>query len=136
MFRKDPKAAQEWSTDHVELCGLRQERILAAAAPLVSNDGILIYSTCTYNRRENEQQADWLRQNETFEILQAAPPAEWKITHDESGYRFYPHRTEGEGFFALAARPTKSLSPGYQKKRPGHWVKLKKSESDLAESLH
>ena len=60
LFRKDPKAMNEWSPEHVMLCAARQGRILAASAPLVAEDGWLIYSTCTYNDAENRQAMQWL----------------------------------------------------------------------------
>ena len=55
LFRKDKKARSEWSENNVALCAARQKRILAEASELLAPDGILIYSTCTYNEHENEQ---------------------------------------------------------------------------------
>ena len=54
MFRKDETAVAEWSTDNVDLCWKRQRRIVADIWPCLKEGGILIYSTCTYNREENE----------------------------------------------------------------------------------
>ncbi|MFX6804078.1 RNA methyltransferase, partial [Acinetobacter baumannii] len=48
LFRKDPEAVKEWSTDAVALCSARQERILADILPALAENGFLIYSTCSY----------------------------------------------------------------------------------------
>lgn len=55
MFRKNPEAAQEWSSAHVEACAQRQQMILQSAAQAVRPGGVLVYSTCTYAPQENEQ---------------------------------------------------------------------------------
>ena len=60
MFRKDPDARDEWSPDHVQLCALRQKRIMDQAGGLVKAGGYLIYSTCTFNEVENEGMIDFL----------------------------------------------------------------------------
>ncbi|MFN7791810.1 MAG: rRNA methyltransferase, partial [Cyclobacteriaceae bacterium] len=60
LFRKDPKAMEEWSEDNVALCAQRQQRILADVWPALKRDGILIYCTCTYNEKENEENVGWL----------------------------------------------------------------------------
>jgi len=59
MFRKDPRAEAEWSPAVVELCAARQKRILADVWPALREDGILIYSTCTYEEAENDRNLEW-----------------------------------------------------------------------------
>ncbi|MEO6758980.1 MAG: RsmB/NOP family class I SAM-dependent RNA methyltransferase, partial [Saprospiraceae bacterium] len=59
LFRKDPAAMGEWSPAAVELCSLRQQRILSEVLPALAPGGILVYSTCTYNTAENEAQVEW-----------------------------------------------------------------------------
>lgn len=136
MFRKDPAAIGEWSSENVKLCAARQERILQAAAPLVAQDGLLIYSTCTYNRKENENQAQFLTSKHPFEIIQTDFPSDWNISSDGIGYRFYPHKTKGEGFFAFAARKLKDEAPRKRKQKPpGHWVPMKEKAATLAALL-
>jgi len=93
MFRKDPAAIDEWSPDNVRLCAQRQRRIVADAWPALKEGGIFIYSTCTYNREENEENLDWILDEYGAEI--AVEPT-----------RFWPHRTKGEGFFIAALRKT------------------------------
>jgi 16S rRNA C967 or C1407 C5-methylase (RsmB/RsmF family)/NOL1/NOP2/fmu family ribosome biogenesis protein len=99
LFRKDPDATREWSPESVSLCAARQRRILQAAADLLAPDGVLVYSTCTYNRAENEDNVAWLCHELSFEKKDLHVPAEWGITATDGGYRFMPHRTRGEGFF-------------------------------------
>lgn len=99
LFRKDPAAMNEWSEVSVQMCAARQKRILSAAALLVAPQGHLIYSTCTYNSQENDENAQWLTRTLDFEIVNIKNPAAWKITKTVTGNQFYPHKTEGEGFF-------------------------------------
>ena len=60
MFRKDPKAVEQWSEDTVQLCAARQKRIISDVWPALKPGGILIYSTCTYNEQENDDNLEWI----------------------------------------------------------------------------
>ncbi|GHT14932.1 rRNA cytosine-C5-methyltransferase [Bacteroidia bacterium] len=91
MFRKDPAAVSEWSVNHVRLCAERQRRIVADIWPVLKPSGILIYSTCTYNKEENEENIDWICRELGAEKL-------------EEPHRFMPHKTKGEGFFMAGIR--------------------------------
>jgi len=107
MFRKDPQAREEWSMDNVQICAARQERILNAAGALVKAGGYLIYSTCTFNRKENEENLKFLTEEFAYEPVRIPLEKHWGIVEsievlDQKefyGYRFYPHNVEGEGFF-------------------------------------
>ncbi len=113
MFRKDKNAIKEWSLDNVVLCSHRQQRIVADVLPALKEDGVLIYSTCSYSKEENEDMVDWLMT--TFELETVCIPfdASWGIVESESeqnrgfGYRFYPDQVEGEGFFIAVLKKTK-----------------------------
>lgn len=107
LFRKDPKASKEWSENSVQLCSTRQKRILQAATMLVAPNGYLCYSTCTYNEKENEQNARWLIQTTDFEEVKLNIPAEWGIVEKEFGYQFFPHKVQGEGFYLAIFRKTR-----------------------------
>ena len=89
MFRKDPAAISEWSVNNVRLCAERQRRIIADIWSALKLEGILIYSTCTYNREENEENISWISNELGAEIL-------------DGPHRFFPHKTRGEGFFMAA----------------------------------
>ena len=104
LFRKDPNASNEWSENSVQLCAARQKRILQAAAMLVAPDGFLCYSTCTYNEKENEQNALWLTQAADFERVKLNIPSEWGIVEKAFGYQFFSHKVDGEGFYLAIFR--------------------------------
>ncbi|MGL4632157.1 MAG: methyltransferase RsmF C-terminal domain-like protein, partial [Leadbetterella sp.] len=104
LFRKDPNALNEWSVDNVKLCTLRQQRILSAAALLVKPGGTLLYSTCTYNSQENDENVDWLKRVFNFEKVELNTPKEWNIENTKNGYQFLPHKIKGEGFYLSALR--------------------------------
>lgn len=106
MFRKDPKSSEEWSVDNVALCCERQKRILADIFPALKTGGILIYSTCTYNEEENEENVKWIENELGAEFLPIKTDDSWNITSFGKGYRFFPHKTKGEGFFLAAFRKT------------------------------
>lgn len=110
MFRKDPVAVEEWSPKNVEICWQRQRRILTDIWSCLKPGGILIYSTCTYNTKEDEENVAWMQQEFDAEPLTLDIPAEWNIAgnllenNELPVYRFLPHRTKGEGFFLAALR--------------------------------
>ncbi len=99
LFRKDLQARQEWSPENVQICTARQKRILANTIKLLAPNGILLYSTCTYNEFENRENVEWLVQTTDLEQFRLDVPVEWGITEYSYGYQFYPHKTRGEGFF-------------------------------------
>jgi 16S rRNA C967 or C1407 C5-methylase (RsmB/RsmF family)/NOL1/NOP2/fmu family ribosome biogenesis protein len=99
MFRKDAQAVAEWSPAAVKMCAARQKEILAEIWDTLKTDGILIYSTCTFNRAENEENTQWIAKNLGAEILKINISDFPEITETDCGYRFYPHKTKGEGFY-------------------------------------
>ena len=105
LFRKDSNAIDEWSEKNVELCARRQQRILADIMPSLKEGGVLIYSTCSYSKEEDEAIADWLVEQFAVSSLQLAIDEDWGIVETvwekkkTYGYRFYPYRVKGEGFF-------------------------------------
>ncbi|WP_256008956.1 methyltransferase RsmF C-terminal domain-like protein [Desertivirga xinjiangensis] len=110
MWRKDPDTVNEWSESNVLLCSQRQQRILADAYPALKEDGLLIYSTCSYSTEENEDIADWLCDTFNLETVKIDIDPAWNIVLTESSkhkcfaYRFYPHKVKGEGFFVSCFR--------------------------------
>ncbi len=112
MFRKDNDAIKEWSTDNVALCSQRQQRILSDALPALKEDGILIYATCSYSTLENEYIADWLLEVHQMESIKIeidnnAIVESRSQKHGAFGYRFYPNKIKGEGFFLSAFKKIK-----------------------------
>ena len=109
MFRKDEVAVSEWSPENVSVCWQRQRRILTDIWGSLKPGGLLIYSTCTYNTQENEENVAWICQELGAEVLSLDIPADWGITGNLAGkefpvYRFLPHKTRGEGFFLAVLR--------------------------------
>ena len=102
MFRRDPETRNEWSQDKADGCAERQREILSAAAGLVRPGGRLVYSTCTYNPRENEENACWFTdQFPEFSPENFTLPG---IDATEGMFTCYPHRLKGEGQFAAFFR--------------------------------
>lgn len=124
LFRKDPAAADEWTLGNVDLCAARQQRILSSAKRLVKQGGTLIYSTCTFNSKEDEENVKWLVASGEFEHFPLRLDENWGIVEKEFGYQFYPHRLRGEGFFiavlrrvADASLPKKSRLSAFQNQK-------------------
>ncbi len=103
MFRKDDAASHEWSEANCNLCCERSKRILADIIPALAKEGYLVYSTCTFNPKENEESVHWACQSFDLSSVQFDFPAEWGISEVEFngifGYYFYPHKVRGEGLF-------------------------------------
>ncbi len=103
LFRRDEEAIDEWSENNVALCSQRQQRILADVLPALKEDGILIYSTCSYSEEEDEVLLKWLTETAGLEGLELKTEETWNIVPARSGnafgYRFWPHLLKGEGFF-------------------------------------
>ncbi len=109
MFRKDGTAVSEWSVGNVSLCWQRQRRIVGDVWPCLKDGGIMIYSTCTYNREENEDNVAWIAGELGAEVLSVDINPEWNIMGNLSGggfpvYRFFPHKVPGEGLFMAVLR--------------------------------
>ena len=132
LFRKDPEAINEWSTENVELCSQRQQRILADIIPSLKAGGILIYSTCSYSAQEDEEICDWLLSKDEFDSIPIQTQTEWNIIETKSaslngfGYRFYPDKLKGEGFF-IAAFKKKGTAASKQIKSKEKLEYIKKS---------
>lgn len=103
LFRRDAAAIDEWSPANVELCSQRQQRILADILPALQPGGTLIYATCSYSPQEDEGIMDWLMGQGGLEGQRITFDTNWGIVETESsgayGYRFYPDKVQGEGFF-------------------------------------
>jgi 16S rRNA C967 or C1407 C5-methylase (RsmB/RsmF family)/NOL1/NOP2/fmu family ribosome biogenesis protein len=116
LFRKDNEAISEWSPENVQLCCGRQQRILTDILPSLKEGGVLIYSTCSYSKEEDEEIADWIAGEFEMQSLQLQLEPGWGIVESVSekkkcfGYRFYPDNLKGEGFFLTCFKKTKQES--------------------------
>ena len=88
LFRKDKNAIAEWSPENVQHCSQRQRKILASALGSLRPDGLLMYSTCTYNRHENQENVQWLCKEYPLTPTPVNIPINWQIQYD-GGYQFY-----------------------------------------------
>lgn len=108
MFRKDTDSTGEWSVANVQLCAGRSRRIIHDIWNALRPGGLLVYSTCTYNTEEDEENIQYFIEELGAEPLSIPVDAGWQITgplkYDHPVYRFFPHRTRGEGFFLAALR--------------------------------
>ena len=131
MFRKDAQAISEWSVQNVEKCRQLQREIVAEAWKCLRPGGLLIYSTCTFNTRENEENVRWITDEYGAEILPVDIREEWNVVgsllaeFDGPVYRFIPGVTRGEGIFMAVMR------------KDGEWKAQKKPSLDkLPPMLH
>jgi NOL1/NOP2/sun family putative RNA methylase len=106
LFRRDHEAIEEWSVQNVALCSQRQQRILADVLPSLKNGGVLIYSTCSYSKEEDEEICDWLVRELKVKSEKLKVKNEWGVIETEKGYRFWPDKVKGEGFFIACFRKT------------------------------
>ena len=114
MFRKDHGAIEEWSLKNVQECAERQCDILDDVWDALKPGGVMIYSTCTFNREENEKNAQWIADELGAEVLPIAHDPQWGITEGKPGYHFYPHKTKGEGFYICAFRKKGMLTGAFR----------------------
>lgn len=118
MFRKEPKAVEDWSLQAVQMCAERQRSILKDVWDALKEGGLLIYSTCTFNRSEDEDNVEWIASNLGAEVLEQK--------------HFYFHNTVGEGFYIAALRKTSGSGRGV-KIKPGRFEKAPMSASYIEE---
>jgi 16S rRNA C967 or C1407 C5-methylase (RsmB/RsmF family)/NOL1/NOP2/fmu family ribosome biogenesis protein len=120
LFRRDNDAIAEWSENNVTLCQQRQQRIVANAWPALKKEGILIYATCSFSQQENEDILDKIVNDFDAESLPLQTQQHWNITATTSpqkgafGYRCWPHKVKGEGFFIAAFKKNGGSNNHYQ----------------------
>ena len=134
LFRKDNDAITEWSPNNVELCSQRQQRILANILPALKAGGLLVYSTCSYSEKENEEIADFLSGDHAMKSIRLSTEGFAGITETRSqnnnccGYRFYPDKIKSEGFFIAAFRKAGEEDSPQSKRRRGTEISAKEKE--------
>jgi 16S rRNA C967 or C1407 C5-methylase (RsmB/RsmF family)/NOL1/NOP2/fmu family ribosome biogenesis protein len=141
MFRKDPKSIQEWSIDNVTLCAGRQKRILADVLPCLKENGVIIYSTCTYNAHENIENIAWMCSQFGLESIPMSYPSDWGLTDitegNHHGYQCYPHLVRGEGFFIsiLSQKDKKTTHANQRPNDKTYFTPSKNQKSEIAKWL-
>ena len=108
MFRKDPNSITEWSPSNVEKCWQLQRSIIEDIWPCLKPGGILIYSTCTFNAHEDEENVAWIAENLGADFVTIDTKPKWNITgsliDNNPVCRFIPGKTKGEGLFLAVLR--------------------------------
>ena len=111
MFRKDEATIREWSPQQVEKCWQLQRDIVTDAWACLNDGGLLIYSTCTFNTKENEENIRWMLDLfKDAKVLDINTRPEWRITNSllegfhEPVYRFIPGISRSEGLFVCVLR--------------------------------
>ena len=118
MFRKDEATIGEWSSANVEKCRQLQRDIVSDAWQCLREGGLMIYSTCTLNTQENEENILWMQQELGAEVLPVKTQTDWHITGSllpgftSPVYRFIPGLTRGEGLFMAVMRKPNPDRPG------------------------
>ena len=133
MFRKDEKAITEWTSQRASECAERQRDIVAEVWPMLKKGGFLIYSTCTFNPADNQENIAWIMDNYDVTPIELKLPDSWGVTIVESksaegvvahGYSFLPHKVAGEGFFICVMRK----NDGREAKSPKGKIAVKKAD--------
>lgn len=110
MMRKDDEAVRQWSPELIARCATLQWEIVSNVWNALRENGYLIYSTCTFNRTENELMVKQICQELGGETIDMHFPDEWGIIPGKDTshtcYRFMPHKTKGEGLFVAIIRKT------------------------------
>jgi 16S rRNA C967 or C1407 C5-methylase (RsmB/RsmF family)/NOL1/NOP2/fmu family ribosome biogenesis protein len=138
LFRRDKDAMEEWSLQAVALCSQRQQRILADVLPALKENGILIYSTCSYSKEEDEEIGEWLVKEMGLENEELKVEKAWSIVKTSSektganGYRFFPDKVKGEGFFLSCFR--KKTSNTIHKYKAKKLEKIPAKEKSIIEA--
>jgi 16S rRNA C967 or C1407 C5-methylase (RsmB/RsmF family)/NOL1/NOP2/fmu family ribosome biogenesis protein len=122
LFRKDPLAIAEWSVNNTQLCASRQKRIISEAWECLKPGGHLIYSTCTFNPAENEENLQWLSEQKDAEPVLINTEINWGISQvgyrNIIGYQTFPHLNKAEGFFIGVLRKKGSSEKNYKQSKP------------------
>ena len=112
MFKKYPESVSDYTPANVAACASRQLHILSQAARTLKEGGIMVYSTCTYNREENEDViAAFLAEHPEFELMDSG------LTCGQPGFdpqhltrRVFPYQ-QGEGHFVAKMIRTGANNP-------------------------
>ncbi len=123
MMRKEPEAIRQWTPYLVESCSTLQKEIVADAIKSLKEDGMLIYSTCSYSMQENLYNIQHFIRQYGLQSMSLTFPDEWHITPIQEdtaiGYQLYPHKVKGEGLFIAVLKNTNPKEPEYKKaKKP------------------
>lgn len=121
MFRKLPEAIEQWSMENVAICAARQKEILDNAAVMLKPGGVIVYSTCTFSKEENEDVIEYFLERHTDFTL-------------EEMERFWPHKVDGEGHFVAKLVRRGSVDTGFKSDRQTKKIKNNKNRKNETKS--
>lgn len=120
MFRKNPETISEWSTENEKMCADRQKEIIDIASKLVAGGGKLVYSTCTFSKKEDEEIVEHIDISGDFELLDVPSeikfqtlPSQAKVKNPEFARKFLPFSGDGEGQFVAVFRKNSQTPTDY-----------------------
>lgn len=135
MMRKDPEAVAQWSPGLVESCARRQKEIVENVWQALMPGGYFVYSTCTFNRTENEEMVQWMMDEYGAIPVEIPVEASWGISSgigvDFPCYRFIPGITRGEGLFIAVLRKPASGTPRQNVKNKARQRKAMQPKADI-----
>ena len=154
MMRKEAAAVEQWSPAFVAGCADLQRSIISDIWPALRPGGILIYSTCTFNPEEDEENVEWIAHELGAEVMAIPVDAGWGIKGDlrlekrdqesetvakEAGqlhcYHFLPGQVRGEGFFCAVLQKHEEAGEAFKKGDfAGALSKLATLPTDLLDS--
>ena len=137
MFRKDEQAQKQWSEDNVALCEARQRRIVADVWPALRQGGIFVYSTCTFNKYENDGNVLWIAAELGAECLFAEDVlnAGEGVIKTAAGYSLVPGHVVGEGQYCAALCKTSDVEFHEIRQKPSRTSKIQPIPEGVVETL-
>ncbi|USD39561.1 16S rRNA (cytosine(1407)-C(5))-methyltransferase RsmF [Ferrimonas sp. SCSIO 43195] len=142
-LRKDPDSLNNWSLASTESIAAMQRDLIESAFVALKPGGVLVYSTCTLNHRENQDVCHHLSQRfpdaVSFEDLSTLFDDAHKAITPEGFLHIWPQVFDSEGFFIAAIRKTQSVDSDYRKPRLGRFpfgFANRKQTAELEAHLH
>lgn len=134
MFRKDEEAVSQWSKENVALCQARQRRIVADVWPSLTEGGFLIYSTCTFNSLENDDNVKWICSELGAVTVETDACG---LLKTDCGVSLVPGFVKGEGQYCAVLRKTSSSAgvPVYSGRQQDRWQKLPEASASSLRAL-
>lgn len=133
MMRKDETAVSQWSEKLIDQCSSRQKEIVLNLWKALKPGGYLIYSTCTFNRKENEEIAEWIRTETGGVSIGIDIEERWGISKgiktDINCMRFLPNKLKGEGLFVTIFQKTDVLNGESRKQKKNRKLKQEVDKS-------
>lgn len=125
MMRKEQRAIEQWSPALVAQCACLQREIAMALWENLRPGGVMVYSTCTFNRQEDDLNVQWICDQTDAQPLDLGLGAfeGVRVAPDNFGVRFLPGLVRGEGFFIAAIQ------------KPGQWKPLKAEPARLETAI-